>query len=406
MDIQRLKSRIEELFALAPDRGGGATRLAYSPEEARAMLLVAEWIEDAGLSVRLDDFGNLWGLPTGEGAFVASGSHVDTVTNGGRHDGALGTALAIEAAEALSGPFGVLVCAAEEGARFGAGTLGSRSLVGKLTDEDLQQIRDSEGVSVAEARAEFLPLLSDIPSLEASSMLSRLVGHAEIHIEQRRNLKNRGAALGIATVVAGPMRYRLRFTGVTAHTGETPTEDRHDALCAAAETILLAERLTREAPSIVVTASTVEVHPNSLTAIPGEVVLGVDLRAADPEEIEPVLSEFFAGCESASTKRGVELSTQTLSFARPVELDGRLTDLAESICRDLGLPVARCVSFAGHDVQHLADRVPAALFFTPSTNGVSHAPGESVDWGDVESAMKVMMAFLPELLRIQEETER
>ncbi len=405
-NMQRVKDRVEELFALAPDPGGGAARLAYSPEEARAMLLAARWIEDAGLSARLDAFGNLWGLPPGDEPFVTGGSHVDTVPNGGRHDGALGTVLAIEAAEALSGPFGVLVCAAEEGARFGAGTLGSRSLVGKLTDEDLKEIRDSEGTSVAEARAGFLPFLSNIPSLDGSSPLSRLAGHAEVHIEQRRDLKEKGASLGIATAIAGPMRYKLRFAGVTAHSGETPIEDRHDALCAAAETVLLAERLTREADSTVVTASTVEVHPNSLTAIPGKVSLGVDVRGTVAEEAESVISELFAGSEAASAKRGVEFSTQTLSFSKPVELDSRLTDLAESVCRDLGLPVARCVSFAGHDVQHLAERVPATLFFTPSTNGVSHAPEESVEWNDVESALNVLQAFLPELLRIRRKSER
>lgn len=406
MDIQRVESRIEELFALAPDPGGGAARLAYSPEEARAMLLVAGWIEEAGLSARLDGFGNLWGLPSGDVPFVTSGSHVDTVPNGGRHDGALGTVLAIEVAEKLSGPFGVLVCAAEEGARFGAGTLGSRSLVGKLADEDLQEIRDTEGISVAEARADFLPRLSDIPSVEGAAPLSRLAGHAEVHVEQRRDLKEKGISLGIATTIAGPMRYKLRFTGVTSHSGETPVENRRDALCAAAETILLVERLTREADSTVVTASTIRIHPNSLTAIPGKVSLGVDVRGAVAEEAERVVSELFAGSESGSAKRGVELSTKTLSFSKPVEMDERLTDLAESICWDLGLPTARCVSFAGHDVQHLAERVPAALFFTPSTNGVSHAPEESVDWDDVKSALEVLAAFLPELLRIRKESGR
>ncbi len=404
--MKRIKNRIEELFELASDPGGGARRLAYSPEEARAMLLAAAWIEETGLSARLDEFGNLWGLPPGEGSFVTSGSHVDTVPNGGRHDGALGTVLAVEAAEALSCSFGVLVCAAEEGARFGAGTLGSRSLVGKLADGDLAEMKDSDGVSVAEARSEFLPLLSDIPAVEGSIPLSRLVGHAEIHIEQRRDLKKKGASLGIATSIAGPMRYRLRFTGVTSHSGETPAEDRRDALCAAAETILLAERLTRDEDSTVVTASTIQAHPNSLTAIPGEVVLGVDARSADADEADRVVSELFAGGEAASTKRGVELSKETLSFTKPAKLDERTVELAETVCRNLGLPTARCVSFAGHDVQHLAGRVPAMLFFTPSTNGVSHAPEESVDGEDIESALEVLTAFLPELLNPRKEPEQ
>lgn len=399
MNLQRIKDRIEELFKLAPSENGGATRLAYSSAEAQAMLLTAKWMEEAELEARLDQHGNLWGLPPNDSApIVTSGSHVDTVPDGGRFDGALGTVLAIEAAEVLSGPFGVLVCAAEEGARFGAGTLGSRLLVGKLTEEELQQMRDSEGISAAEARAEFLPLLSDIPNLEGPTPLSRLSGHAEIHIEQRQDLRKKGASLGIATTIAGPVRYKLHFAGTAAHSGETPVEKRHDALCAAAETVLLAERLTQRSASTVVTGTTIQVQPNSLTAIPGQVVLGVDLRGVAAEETEHVISKLFSGSEYESTKRGVKFTTQRLSFAKPVELKVWLTDLVEDVCRSQGVATAGCVSFAGHDVQHLAERVPATLLFVPSANGVSHAPEESVAWGDVEDAFRALVALLPELL--------
>ncbi|MCA3749356.1 MAG: hypothetical protein IN808_09505, partial [Rubrobacter sp.] len=213
MSLERVRDRIERLFALASDPRGGATRLAYSPEEARAMRIVAGWVEEAGLSPRLDRFGNLWGLPPGEGRFVTSGSHVDTVPNGGRLDGALGTVLAVEAAGELDGRFGVLVCAGEEAPRFGAGTLGSRQLAGRLGEEGLDGMRDAGGVSALEAREEFLGLLRDIPRLEDPDPLRRVVAHLEVHIEQRRGLREQGVSVGVATAVAGPARYRLRFAG-------------------------------------------------------------------------------------------------------------------------------------------------------------------------------------------------
>ncbi|TCJ18315.1 Zn-dependent hydrolase [Rubrobacter taiwanensis] len=399
MDAGRVEARLEELFELARDPGGGATRPAYSPEEAQAMRLVAEWMEEAGLSPRLDGFGNLWGLPPGAGRFVTGGSHVDTVPNGGRHDGALGTVLALEAAEGLDGPFGVLVCAAEEAPRFGAGTLGSRRLAGKLSDEDLAQLRDAAGVSALEARAGFLELLAGIPRLEDADPLSRVAAHVEVHIEQRRDLRERGAPVGVATAVAGPARYRLVFAGTTGHSGETRMPERRDALCAAAETILLVERLARGAASTVATVGTVGVEPGSLTAIPGRVELGLDVRSTDPEEREELVAAVARGSGEIAARRGVRFSARKLSAAAPVLMDGRLVELVERVARSEGIPALRCESHAGHDAQHLAERVPAALLFAASANGVSHAPEEAVDRRDLEQVLALLAALMPELAR-------
>ncbi len=400
MNARHLEAHIERLFELAPDEGGGATRLAYSPEEARAMLLVAEWMEEAGLLPRLDRFGNLWGLPPHEdGPVVTSGSHVDTVPNGGRYDGALGTVLAIEIAKDLDGRFGVLVCAAEEAPRFGAGTLGSRQLVGKLSDEDLAGMRDVDGVSALEARSEFLRLLSGIPSLEDSDPLYRVAAHVEVHIEQRRSLKEQGASVGIATTVAGPTRYRLRFAGATGHSGETPMRERRDALCAAAEVVLFVESLARKAASTVATVGTVEVKPNALTGIPGEVVLGLDVRSTSAGEMEGLVREIVDHGQEISQGRGVRCSVQRLSASGPTALDERVVKLAEEVAHREHIPAVRCVSYAGHDTQHIAEKTPAALVFVASSNGVSHAPEEDVATEDLERACKLLVALLPELER-------
>lgn len=397
MSLERVRDRIERLFALAPDPRGGATRLAYSPEEARAMRLVAGWVEEAGLSPRLDRFGNLWGLPPGEGRFVTSGSHVDTVPNGGRLDGALGTVLAVEAAGELDGRFGVLVCAGEEAPRFGAGTLGSRQLAGRLGEEGLDGMRDAGGVSALEAREEFLGLLRDIPRLEDPDPLRRVAAHLEVHIEQRRGLREQGVSVGVATAVAGPARYRLRFAGESGHSGEARMRGRRDALCAAAEVILLTESLARKASSTVATVGTVEVEPGSITAVPGRVELGLDVRGTDPGELEGIAARILERGREISSARGVELSVRLLSRSGPAVLDGRVVELAEEVARREGIPVARCVSYAGHDVQHLAGRVPAALLFAASSNGVSHAPGEEIEDGDLENAYRMVTALLPEL---------
>jgi hydantoinase/carbamoylase family amidase len=394
---QRLTDRIERLFELAPGKGGGATRLAYSPEEARAMLLVAEWMETGGLSPRLDPFGNLWGLPSASGPLVTSGSHVDTVPNGGRYDGALGTVLALEVVQELDGSFGVLVCAAEEAPRFRAGTLGSRQLVGNLSDEDLAKIKDMNGTSVLEARSEFLQLLAEIPHLSIPNPLSRVAAHAEVHIEQRRDLKERGASVGIATTVAGPTRYRLSFAGATAHSGETQMRERRDALCAAAEVVLLVERLARDAASTVATIGTVEVEPNSLTSIPGRVELGLDVRSTDTEELNALVRQVTLGSNESARVRDIGLDIRELSVANPTRLDEQVVEIAEEVAQTANVRAVRCVSYAGHDAQHIAARVPVALLFAASPNGVSHAPEEAIDREDIEKALTLLAGLLPKL---------
>lgn len=361
------------------------------------MLLVAGWAREAGLEPGVDPHGNLWCLPPGDGPFVSSGSHVDTVPDGGRYDGPLGTVLAVEAAERVGADLGVLVCAAEEASRFGAGTLGSRTMTGKLSDGDLSRLVDVGGRDALSARSAYFEALKDLPRLERAP-LDRVSSHAEVHIEQRADLRKNGLSLGIATAVAGPVRHRLRFTGEVAHAGETPAGERRDALCAAAETVLLAEKLGREhAPETTATVGTMNVSPNSLTSIPGAVDLGVDVRSVLPGGGGLLLNELLRGAREAAERRGVRLEGEAISATGPTEMDGAMVLAVEGACGRLGVRSGRCVSFAGHDAQHLAAVAPAALVFVASENGVSHAPGEAVAEEDVGTALGVLCELLRSL---------
>lgn len=398
-DVGRVLERIEELFVLAPGENGGATRPAFSEVEARAMRRVAGWAREAGLEAAVDPHGNLWCLPPGDAPCVTGGSHLDTVPDGGRYDGPLGTVLAVEAAARGGGRGGVLVCAAEEASRFGAGTLGSRAMTGKLSDGDLSLLRDAEGRDALSARSAYLAALEDLPRLERSP-LERISSHVEVHIEQRADLRERGLSLGVATAVAGPVRHGLRFFGQVAHAGETPAARRRDALCAAAEAVLMAERLGREhAPEVTATAGTLEIRPNSLTSIPGEAEVGVDIRGVRPGGARLLLGELLAGAREAAGRRGVRLDDRPLSASEPTEMDGAMVASVEEACARLGVPCGRCVSFAGHDAQHIAAVAPAALVFVASENGVSHAPGEAVGEGDVAAALAVLCALAEGLHR-------
>jgi hydantoinase/carbamoylase family amidase len=389
-DVSRVMDRIEELFVLAPGGNGGTSRPAFSEAEARVMLLVAGWAREAGLEPGVDPHGNLWCLPPGDGPCVTAGSHVDTVPDGGRYDGPLGTVLAVEAAGRVGGDLGVLVCAAEEASRFGAGTLGSRTMTGRLSDGGLSELRDAAGRDALSARSEYLGALESLPRLERAP-LGRISSHVEFHIEQRADLRKDGLSLGVATTIAGPVRHVLRFTGEVAHAGETPATERRDALCAAAETVLLAEKLGRErGPDTTATVGTLDLSPNSLTSIPGAVRLGVDVRSVVPGGGRLLLEELLRGARLAAEARGVRLEDKPLSATGPTEMDGAMVSAVEEACGRLGVRCGRRVSFAGHDAQHIAAVAPAALVFVASENGVSHAPGEAVAGEDLASALEVL----------------
>src|SRR4051812_19350478 len=238
VDAARIAARLEALWDVAQAPGGGADRPAWSPAEAAGMRLVAGWAAEAGLDAALDEHGNLWALPDGDEGVVTSGSHVDTVPGGGRYDGALGTVLALEAAAALPGRVGVLVCAAEEAPRFGAGTLGSRLLTGALDEPALAAMADAREVTAAAARAAFLAELADLPRVAGPPPLHRLRAHVEVHIEPRHELRRRAARLGVVERIAAVHRHAVTVGGESGHAGEVAMADRHDALAAAAELVL------------------------------------------------------------------------------------------------------------------------------------------------------------------------
>ncbi len=288
------------------------------------MLLVAAWARDAGLEPAIDRHGNLWAAPPGwTGPFVSSGSHVDTVPDGGRYDGALGTVIAIELAHELrDGTEGgarpaVLVCAAEEAPRFGAGTIGSRLLVGALAHADLMELRDAAGVSAAEAQAEYLERLrGELPTVEPD--LHRIRAHAEVHVALRHELHE----IGVVRRVASPRRLQIVLTGASGHAGEISMEDRRDALVAAAEVILAAEDAARGEPrQTVATVGTAAVEPGAVSVIPGLVRLGVDLRATDRDSLERLEQRVRAETAAIARRRSITAEVRLLRGGDPVELD-------------------------------------------------------------------------------------
>jgi N-carbamoyl-L-amino-acid hydrolase len=394
-DPDRVASRLEALWQIAHGPAGGADRPAYSRAEAQAFRLVAGWAREAGLEPAVDPFGNLWAPPAGDGRLASSGSHVDTVPDGGRYDGALGTVLALEAAHALPGQLALLVCAAEEAPRFGAGTIGSRLATGLLDEGELAELRDAEGVTALEARDGFLAELADLPRVERVPF-ERLASHVEVHVEQRGDLTARGARLGVVERVAVPHRYEVVVRGRAGHAGEVAMERRADALAAAAELVLALETAAAEEgnPATVGTVGTLRVEPGAVSVIPGLAVLGVEVRSTEADALRAVGDAFAAACGRVEARRGVSVERRLVRGGDPVELDTGLVETAMAAAARHGAVAVRTYSGAGHDAQHIAAHVPTALLFVPLAGGESHTPAEDARADDVALAAEVAIDLL------------
>jgi hydantoinase/carbamoylase family amidase len=395
-DCERISARLQGLWTIAQGPGGGADRPAYSPAEARAMLLVAGWAREAGLEPGIDDHGNLWAPPRGwPGPLVTSGSHVDTVPDGGRYDGALGTILGLELAHDLSGETrfgaraGLLVCAAEEAPRFGAGTLGSRLLVGSLAPAELETMLDAKGVSAAQAQAEYLDALAELPRVDPP--LTRCRAHAEVHVAQRPALRT----LGIVTRVASPRRLAVRVTGRAGHSGEVSMAQRRDALAAAAELILAIEAAARDEPTeTVATVGTLEVSPGAVSVIPGRARMLIDIRAISGDSLNRLDRKIRDSAAAIAATRDVTVELDLVRAGEPVELDRRLAETALRTAHNLHIPAATTWSGAGHDAQHLNALIPSLLVFVPLHGGESHTPQEGASMEEIVSAAELTAAVL------------
>jgi hydantoinase/carbamoylase family amidase len=395
-DGERVAARLEALWQIARRPGGGADRPAFSAAEAEAMLLVAGWAREAGLEPGLDRHGNLWALPAGwSGPLVSSGSHVDTVPDGGRYDGALGTVLGLELAHDLhAGTDGgarpaLLVCAAEEAPRFGAGTIGSRLLAGSLHPAALSALRDADGISAADALAEHLRELDELPRIRPP--FDRLRAHAEVHVAQRRPLRR----LGVVTTVASPRRFAVRILGQAGHSGEVSMAERRDALAAAAEVVLAVEAAARaQPPETVATVGTIAVAPGALSVVPGEARLGIDVRGIDSASLASIDTAIRAAVTEIAARRAVGAELELVRGGEPARLNPELAAATLAAAARLGIAVVETWSGAGHDAQHLNSLVPALLLFVPLHGGESHTPQEGAQMNEVIQAAQLTAAVL------------
>ena len=403
----RLHARIIELAALNADpAAGGITREVYTPTYARAVELVSGWMREAGLAVRLDAVGNLFGRWDGTDAgapIVLTGSHIDTTLNAGAYDGVVGVLGAIEAVHVLreagvvpARGIDVVAWAGEE-PRFGFGCVGSRMAAGDLSRDDLDRLQDRDGVSMADAlRAAGLD-----PDRLGEARLDPATVHAlvELHIEQGIVLERHGQPIGVVTAIAAPHDFRLTLTGAATHAGATPMGLRRDALAGAAEVLVELERIARASPSgtTVGTVGVIRARPGAINVVPGEVELDVDVRDSDAAARTAVVDGIVAAAEAIAQRRHLALEVTPIVQDEPVACAPEVVAAAQQACAELGLDARPMISGAYHDAMIIGRRMPVGMIFVPSRGGVSHHPDEYTAPEELDRGVAVLAGTLRRL---------
>jgi hydantoinase/carbamoylase family amidase len=398
-----LHDAIAELATYNDDpAAGGITREVFTPTYERALEYVAGLMRSAGLEVRRDAFGNLYGRLAGADPSlpcVRTGSHVDTTLNAGRYDGVVGVLGAIEALAGLSGPrrsIEIVAFAGEE-PRFGTGCIGSRAVVGDLSRDDLDRLVDRDGVSLASAlqSAGFHPDAVSKAVWDPSSVHAFL----ELHIEQGIVLESAGDQIGVVTAIAAPHDLRITLTGAATHAGATPMAFRRDALAGAAEAMAELERLAVGSPSgtTVGTVGVIRVRPGAINVVPGEVELDVDIRDSDAQARQAVVDGLLAAIGVLATRRRLTATVDEIVRDEPAECAPFVVDAVQAACDALGFKGRRMISGAYHDALILARRVPVGMLFVPSAGGVSHHPDEHTSAEDIDRGVAALRGALARL---------
>ena len=396
------KERLQKDFAAMAQLTGlgeGVNRLAFSDADWEGRQYIIDCMIDAGLDVEIDGFGNVIGYKIGTNPdlpVVMVGSHTDSVPNGGNYDGVVGVLSAIEAVRSMiddgfehEHTIAVVDFMCEESSRFGAATLGSKAMRGKLTLNDLHRLVDTQGITLYDV----LKGRNLNPDAIESMAYNRPVkAFIEMHIEQGKVLEHEQKQIGIVSGIAAPERFYVTIRGNADHSGATPMNLRHDALCGASKIILGIEEVTsmQEEPPVVGTVGIAEVVPGAMNVIPGSVKLGVDIRSISKVARDSVVFLIKELIDVIAEKRGLSYTIEPISKENPVSMHPCMVKEFERAVTSLKLEYMIMPSGAGHDAMHWTDVAPTGMIFIPCRDGISHNPAEFAAMNDIVVGAEVL----------------
>lgn len=386
--------------------GEGINRLAFTDADWAGRQYIIDRMIDAGLTVETDGFGNVIGYKLGKNPelpVVMVGSHTDSVPNGGNYDGVVGVLSAIEVIRSMiddgyehDHTIAVVSFMCEESGRFGDATLGSKAMRGELRLQDLHRLVDKQGISLYEALKGRNLNPDEIKQVEYKRPVKSFT---EIHIEQGKVLEHEAKPIGVVTGIAAPERFYVTIRGNADHSGATPMNLRHDALCGASKIILGIEEIAamQEEPPVVGTVGIVEVTPGAMNVIPGVVKLGVDIRSISEVARNSVVTLIKEFIDVTAEKRGLSYTIEPVAQDHPVAMHPAMIREIEEAVTSLGVEYMALPSGAGHDAMHWADDVPTGMIFIPCLNGISHNPAEFAEMDDIVTGVEVLDKVLRKL---------
>ena len=401
IDAARLNRTLAELGKIG-ETPQGMMRLAYSPYDIEGREYAMGLMRRAGFEVRVDPAGNIIARKPGADPSlpaIALGSHTDTVPNGGKYDGALGVLGAIEVAQTLAEqghtlrhPLEIIIFTNEEGTRFHRWLLGSRAMAGLLEPEDYTAV-DDEGVSLERRLADIGGDLQRID--QARRHRGELAAYFELHIEQGPTLHRAGIPLGAVTGITGRYVFKVDVQGRANHAGTTPMPDRQDALAAASHLVLAAQRLaTDDEICRVATVGNIQVTPNAVNVVPGEVMLGVEFRDVDTNALAAAETTLRRTAAEIADANRVAIGITQVEAARAVPMPARMQGLVAEAADQAGLAFESLPSGAGHDAQSMAMITEAGMVFVPSVEGISHSPHEFSRPADCANGAQALLNML------------
>ncbi|HEV2388073.1 MAG TPA: Zn-dependent hydrolase [Candidatus Acidoferrales bacterium] len=393
----RLRQTLEKLSTFGRNPDGGVTRLGFSPADMAARQYVMDLMKQAGLAVRVDPAGNIFGSRPGTQKLplLLFGSHIDSVPHGGNFDGDVGSLGAIEVIRALNDrrvttrhPLEVVVWANEEGDHFGVGIFGSSAAAGVLAPAVLNR-RDDQGLTLADWLRRYG---QDPARISQAKITPGSVGaYVELHIEQGAVLDRAKIPIGVVQGIVGIGWWDCVATGFANHAGTTPMNRRQDALVAASKAVIALRDEVRAQPGRQVgTTGFMKVEPGARNIIPGRVEFPVEIRDLDASKINRIWARVQARFAQIARDENVPVRCSLLDFDQPAKANPMIQQTIRDAARSAGLAFLDMPSGAGHDAQNAARFTRMGMIFVPSRNGISHSPLEFTPWKDVGNGAEVL----------------
>jgi N-carbamoyl-L-amino-acid hydrolase len=401
IDPQRLQASLEKLSEFGRNPDGGVSRLAFSESDMAAREYIIDLMKQAGLSIRIDPAGNIFGHRDGSEKLpiLLFGSHIDSVVHGGNFDGDVGSLSGIEIMRVLQNanvktrhPFEVVVWTNEEGNHFGLGTFGSGVAAG-LIGPDVLERKDDQGQTLSD----WLRRYGQDPAhlTDARIPQGALAAFLELHIEQGPHLDEAKTPIGVVQGIVGLKRWRCIVTGFANHAGTTPMNHRRDALAAASKDVLAVRDVVRaETGAQVGTVGFMKAEPGAVNVIPGRAEFPVELRDLDEAKIDRMWTQIQQRFQQTDKEENVQTACTPLDEVAAAGMNHALQSAIRDAAKSLGLATMDVPSGAVQDTQQLAKLAPIAMIFIPSKDGISHSPKEFTAWSDVANGAEVLYRTL------------